>query len=176
MGLVAPNHVDLPGPGIEPMSPALAGRFLTTGPSGKSQIYVFLIINHNITDLKLPFLDLSIPGNSHDFLPVHKVSGIVDGQLPYHLRKSLCKLSFPPWVRNVVSMAARLKFSLISCHFIGSLIVQDMRKTKHQTPYTDMCTTQVLNNAPEGNISTFLFCCSIINSQKYFPEAMCFSA
>ena len=26
---------DLPGPGIEPMSPALAGRFLTTGPPGK---------------------------------------------------------------------------------------------------------------------------------------------
>ena len=27
---------DLPGPGIEPMSPALAGEFLTTGPPGKS--------------------------------------------------------------------------------------------------------------------------------------------
>ena len=28
---------DLPRPGIEPVSPALAGRFLTTGPLGKSQ-------------------------------------------------------------------------------------------------------------------------------------------
>ena len=27
---------DLPGPGIKPVSPALAGRFLTTGPPGKS--------------------------------------------------------------------------------------------------------------------------------------------
>ena len=27
----------LPGPGIEPMCPALAGRFLTTAPPGKSQ-------------------------------------------------------------------------------------------------------------------------------------------
>ena len=27
---------DLPRPGIEPMSPALAGRFLTTAPPGKS--------------------------------------------------------------------------------------------------------------------------------------------
>ena len=133
MGLVAPKHVDLPRPGIEPMSPALAGGFSTTGPPGKSQTYIFRIINHNITDLKLPFLDLSIPGNSHDFLPVHKVSGIVDGQLLYHLRKSLCKLSFPPWVRNMVSIAARLKFSLISCHFIGSLIAQDKKKTKHQS-------------------------------------------
>ena len=26
---------DLPGPGLEPMSPALAGRFLTTAPPGK---------------------------------------------------------------------------------------------------------------------------------------------
>ena len=28
---------DLPAPGLEPMSPALAGRFLTTVPPGKSQ-------------------------------------------------------------------------------------------------------------------------------------------
>ena len=33
-----PNSLwNLPGPGIEPMSPALAGGFLTTGPPGKSQ-------------------------------------------------------------------------------------------------------------------------------------------
>ena len=34
---------DLPGPGIEPMSPALAGRFLTTAPPGKSQGIRFYI-------------------------------------------------------------------------------------------------------------------------------------
>ena len=28
---------DLPGPGLEPMSPALAGGFLTTVPPGKSK-------------------------------------------------------------------------------------------------------------------------------------------
>ena len=27
---------DLPGPGLKPVSPALAGRFLTTAPPGKS--------------------------------------------------------------------------------------------------------------------------------------------
>ena len=27
----------LPGPGLEPMSPALAGGFLTTAPPGKSR-------------------------------------------------------------------------------------------------------------------------------------------
>ena len=29
---------DLPGPGLKPMSPALAGRFLTTAPPGKSLV------------------------------------------------------------------------------------------------------------------------------------------
>ena len=32
---------DLPRPGLEPMSPALAGRFSTTAPPGKPQISFF---------------------------------------------------------------------------------------------------------------------------------------
>ena len=35
-GLAALRRVDLPRPGIKPMSPALGSRFLTTGPPGKS--------------------------------------------------------------------------------------------------------------------------------------------
>ena len=31
---------DLPGPGLEPLSPALAGGFLTTAPPGKSPRYI----------------------------------------------------------------------------------------------------------------------------------------
>ena len=34
---------DLPGPGIEPVSPALAGRFLSTVPPGKSVYSIFLL-------------------------------------------------------------------------------------------------------------------------------------
>ena len=36
---------DLPGPGLEPVSPALAGRFLTTAPPGKpcSAVFNFLL-------------------------------------------------------------------------------------------------------------------------------------
>ena len=34
---------DLPGPGLEPVSPALAGGFLTTVPTGKSDHMVFLL-------------------------------------------------------------------------------------------------------------------------------------
>ena len=35
---------DLPGPGLEPVSPALAGGFLTTAPPGKPhKLFVFLV-------------------------------------------------------------------------------------------------------------------------------------
>ena len=33
---------DLPGPGLEPVSPALAGGFLTTVPPGKPLTFTFL--------------------------------------------------------------------------------------------------------------------------------------
>ena len=36
---------DLPRPGLEPVSPALAGRFSTTAPPGKPELFVFLILN-----------------------------------------------------------------------------------------------------------------------------------
>ena len=35
-GLPFSSLRDLPDPGVEPVSPELAGRFFTTGPSGKS--------------------------------------------------------------------------------------------------------------------------------------------
>ena len=34
---------DLPGPGLEPRSPALAGGYLTTAPPGKSQSADFMV-------------------------------------------------------------------------------------------------------------------------------------
>ena len=43
-GLTLPSSGNLPGPGIKPTSPALAGRFFTTEPPGKP--------NYNITTLK----------------------------------------------------------------------------------------------------------------------------
>ena len=35
---------DLPRPGLEPVSPALAGRLPTTAPPGKPQIYLFELV------------------------------------------------------------------------------------------------------------------------------------
>ena len=48
---------DLPGLGIKPVSPALAGRFLTTGPPGKSWCFVlvFWVFCHS----KVKVIDLS---------------------------------------------------------------------------------------------------------------------
>ena len=37
---------DLPGPGIKPMSPALAGRFLSSVPPGKWWPHFFLLLNN----------------------------------------------------------------------------------------------------------------------------------
>ena len=43
-GLPFPTSGDLPEPGIEPVSPALAGRFLTTEPPGKPLLSCILFI------------------------------------------------------------------------------------------------------------------------------------
>ena len=43
MGLVAPQPVGRPGPGLEPMSPASAGGFLTIAPPGRSLKFYFIL-------------------------------------------------------------------------------------------------------------------------------------
>ena len=51
----------LPGPGLEPVSPALAGRFLTTVPPGKSYILFFVCLffkNLRQNCLLIPAVDL----------------------------------------------------------------------------------------------------------------------
>ena len=42
-GLVDPKHMKSSRPGIEPVSPALVGRFLTTRPPGKPLLIAFLL-------------------------------------------------------------------------------------------------------------------------------------
>ena len=39
---------DLPRPGLEPVSPALAGRFSTTAPPGKPQILTFMKFSFSV--------------------------------------------------------------------------------------------------------------------------------
>ena len=52
-GFVAPRHAGLPGPGLEPVSPALAGGFLTTLPPGKPPLYRIGIADVNMNSLFL---------------------------------------------------------------------------------------------------------------------------
>ena len=47
---------DLPGPGLEPVFPALAGRFLTTAPPGKSKQFYILFQTDSVSSL-LPKLE-----------------------------------------------------------------------------------------------------------------------
>ena len=51
MGLVAPQLGGLPQQGMEPVSPTLAGRLLTTGPLGKSLV-VLTCISLLISDVE----------------------------------------------------------------------------------------------------------------------------
>ena len=49
---------DLPRPGLEPVSPALAGRFSTTAPPGKPLIVVLICIFLMINDVEHSFMCL----------------------------------------------------------------------------------------------------------------------
>ena len=50
---------DLPGPGLEPMSPALAGGFLTTVPPGKPWVQVLTPIVLMVSCLKHALCDFT---------------------------------------------------------------------------------------------------------------------
>ena len=54
---------DLPGPGLEPVSPALAGGFLTTAPPGKPQLPCFNLPENEPEHLQGWYL-LPSPGTS----------------------------------------------------------------------------------------------------------------
>ena len=49
---------DVPGPGIEPMSPALAGGFLTTVPPGKSPYDILIYQHDNPMNSVIPILQM----------------------------------------------------------------------------------------------------------------------
>ena len=70
---------DLPGPGLDPLSPALAGRFLTSEPPGKPPTFIFIRATGKLARLQNQFssVDQSCPTLWHPMdcctpgLPVH---------------------------------------------------------------------------------------------------------
>ena len=55
-GLPFPSPGNLPSPGIEPKSPALAGRFFTTSATWEAPSYYCTVTNYwKLKDRKLPF-------------------------------------------------------------------------------------------------------------------------
>ena len=61
-GLPFPSPGDLPNPGTEPVSPALAGRFFTTEPPGKPLYSLYLLFSLEV------YTDLSVHMKSFPFL------------------------------------------------------------------------------------------------------------
>ena len=56
---------DLPGPGLEPVSPALAGRFLTTVPPGKPpHPFLSCLLFNNFVSVFVVSRPLCDPGHS----------------------------------------------------------------------------------------------------------------
>ena len=64
---------DLPGPGLEPMSPALAGRFSTTEPPGKPSAWLFNFVYRGIEMCALK--PCTIPVNSNPNHPSGPAQG-----------------------------------------------------------------------------------------------------
>ena len=71
---------DLPGPGLEPVSPALAGGFLTTAPPGKPPTCLS---------------DLAFPCCSSNYRSTVAVPGGTGGQRPFKLISSFHSVSKP---------------------------------------------------------------------------------
>ena len=60
----------VPWPGIEPTSPALEGRFLTTGPPGKSLVLLYLLLPILLRGLLIPTQPhCSSPDSCHESSP-----------------------------------------------------------------------------------------------------------
>ena len=75
---------ELPGPGIEPTSPALAGEFLTTVPPGKSRLlFFFFKLKH--------FILLLLYGRHYGFYIINVP--IVASQLENFVHKSTVDFS-----------------------------------------------------------------------------------
>ena len=94
---------DLPGPGIEPVSPALAGRFLTTAPPGKSLKVRVLLLWHFLKNVIYLFIYFWL---CWVFVSVRGLSLVVTGGGHSSSRCTGLSLSRPLFLRSTGSRRA----------------------------------------------------------------------
>ena len=100
---------DLPGSGLEPMSPAVAGVFLTTAPPGKSP-------NLLSVSMDLPVLDISYKWN-------HTIGGLL--RLAYFLSVMFSRFIDAIACQHFIPFYCQVIFHCMDMsHFIYSLINQ----------------------------------------------------
>ena len=85
---------DLPGPGLEPVSPALAGRYLTTAPPGKSATVNFVEMHRFL----FFFFPLLFHSRKKKILVATHSFGFCDSQVVHNLKSEklhLCSCDCP---------------------------------------------------------------------------------
>ena len=77
---------DLPGPGLEPVSPALAGRFLTTAPPGKSGKISFFKEQYPEDNTAIP-MEYSVTKGKGHFVKLQENDLFVEKNILHNTKK-----------------------------------------------------------------------------------------
>ena len=118
-GFIAPWHVESSRPGVEPMSPTLAGRFVSTASPGRSSIHSYLTFQ--LVLLLACFLQvcLTLHNPMDSSLPGSSVHGIFPGKNTRTSHHFLLQRIFPTSGWNPVPL------SVYNIHFtcLGFVLV-----------------------------------------------------
>ena len=152
---------DLPRPGLEPVSPALAGGFLTTEPPGKSHpldsfFHPFCVLDPLSSSFLVDFLVFCgehFPGTSWE--RVHRGKNLCISEnvfiLLLHLISFICghfSYSFCPWGFMSVN-----SFTIISVEFWEGVEINIDNRVKISPTF--QCLFLLLNSAPPPNTPQF---------------------
>ena len=77
---------DLPGPGLEPVSPALAGGFLTTVPPGKPCVCYFLMSPFCLSSIYLAVMFIEAQSILIDTVTLHDLEIWEENKVKEHVQ------------------------------------------------------------------------------------------
>ena len=137
-GLPFPSPGDLPGPGIEPTSPTLTGRFFTTEPPGKPHIFAAAALLQSCPTLCDPIAG-SPPGCS--------VPGILQARIPEWVA-----ISFPNIFRMVQLLSWWMPLHLDTEALSFSLVYQPLFPEKDWDPLIHTDWETLLRYCFQGNL------------------------